>query len=42
MRPGKVLKVPPGRYRIRPQSFTGITAPEFELKAGETRTIILQ
>ncbi len=42
MRPGAVLKVPPGRYRIKPQNFTGITPLEFELIAGESKTVVLK
>jgi len=41
---GKVLKVPPGRYRIQPHSYTpeALPSPEFTLSAGETKEIILQ
>jgi len=40
---GKVLKVPPGRYYIKPHSYTpeAKDTPEFTLKAGETREIII-
>jgi len=40
---GKVLKVPPGRYRIQPHSYTpeAVPSPEFTLSAGETKAIVL-
>ncbi len=43
MRLGKVLKVPPGRYRIQPHSYTpeALPSPEFTLSAGETKAIVL-
>lgn len=41
---GKVLKVPPGRYMVRPHSYTpeALPSPEFTLTAGETKAIVLQ
>ena len=40
---GKVLKVPPGRYYIKPHSYTpeAKDTPEFTLQTGETREIII-
>jgi len=40
---GKILKVPPGRYYIMPHSYTpeAKDTPEFTLKPGETREIII-
>jgi len=40
---GKELKVPPGRYRIDPHSYTpeATSTPEFTLEAGETRAIVI-
>ncbi len=40
---GKVLKVPPGRYRIEPHSYTpeAKAPPEFTLQAGEVREIVI-
>ncbi len=41
---GKILKVPPGRYRIQPHSYTPEALPssEFTLSAGETKAVVLQ
>lgn len=43
MRPGKVLKVPAGRYYIKPHSYTpeAKRTEDFTLKAGETTAIII-
>ncbi len=40
---GKVLKVPPGRYYIKPHSYTpeARDTPEFILKAGESKEIVV-
>ncbi len=42
MRPGKVLKVPPGRYRIKPHGVPGMKPIEFELTAGEIKAAVLK
>ncbi|MEM7357997.1 MAG: hypothetical protein AAF431_02740 [Pseudomonadota bacterium] len=41
MSPGKVLKVPPGRYKITPHGVPGLEPMEVNLVAGETKAIVL-
>lgn len=41
MSPGKVLKVPPGRYKITPHGVPGLEPVEVNLNAGETKSIVL-
>ncbi|MEM7218001.1 MAG: hypothetical protein AAF515_06520 [Pseudomonadota bacterium] len=40
MTPGTALKVPPGRYRIRPHGVSDVAPLEFALSAGEVRALV--
>ena len=42
MRPGAVLKVPPGRYRIDPHGVTGIEPLSVELQPGDAQELVFQ
>ena len=42
MSPGKLLKVPPGRYSIKPHGVPGMSTLEFTLSPGETKAVVLK